>query len=322
VPAYAASVALFFVADRYRLPLMVPLCVTAGGAIDVAIAEMAMRRWRRLLIPGLAFAALFAAANARVSLDEGRWTEGLRTAERYVILGRYDEADKWAAWLEARDPAHPGAGLLGVAQQMMAQEQFERALPYLTRAHDANPGEPRADYALGQVLLKTGHAADAIPHLRHGFEGNVDLPGGGFDYARALVDSGDLAGAAAVIRRINPPGTANADMWLRLGRLAMEAKAPDAAEPFFRRAAAMQPADAATRQQYGLNLLVQNRLDDAARELSEAARLNPRDADTLSRLAYAEYKLERNAEARQHAQAALAINPSDPLAQQLAELLR
>jgi predicted Zn-dependent protease len=204
----------------------------------------------------------------------------------------------------------------------MAPNQHDRALPYLVRAHDADPNEPRADYALGQALLKTGRAAEAIPHLRHGFEGNVDLPAGGFDYARALVDADDLAGAAAAIRRIRPADTADADAWLRLGRLAMEAKAPDAAEPFFRRAAEMQPGDAATRQQYGLNLLVQNRFDEAARELSEAARLDPRDADTLSRLAYSEAKLGRTDEARRHAQAALTLNPQDLLASQLLAALR
>jgi 4-amino-4-deoxy-L-arabinose transferase-like glycosyltransferase len=322
VPLYAASVALFFVADRYRLPLMVPLCVCAGGAADFAIVALRTQRMRALGIAGVAFVALFAATNIPVTLDEGRWTEGLRTAERYVIAGRYDEAEHWALWLEAHGPAHPGAGLLGVAQQMMALNQHDRALPYLVRAHDADPNEPRADYALGQALLKTGRAAEAIPHLRHGFEGKVDLPAGGFDYARALVDAGDLAGAAAAIRRIRPADTADADAWLRLGRLAMEAKAPDAAEPFFRRAAEMQPGDAATRQQYGLNLLVQNRFDEAARELSEAARLDPRDADTLSRLAYSEAKLGRTDEARRHAQAALTLNPQDLLASQLLAALR
>ena len=322
VPAYAAAVALFFVADRYRLPLMVPLCVTAGGAIDWATAAIAARRMREVASAGAAFAALFAAVNAPVRLDDGRWMEGLRTAERYVIDGRYADADTWAAWLEANGPAQPGAGLLGVAQQMMALNQYDRALPYLVRAHDANPGEPRADYALGQALLKTGRASDAIPHLRHGFEGNVDLPEGGFDYPRALVDSGDPAGAAAAIRRIRPADTANAEAWLRLGRLAMEARAPDVAEPFFRRAAGMQSGDAATRQQYGLDLLVLNRFEDAVRELADAARLDPRDPDTLSRLAYAEAKLGRAADARRHALAALALNPNDPLAQQLAAALR
>jgi Flp pilus assembly protein TadD len=110
------------------------------------------------------------------------------------------------------------------------------------------------------------------------------------------------------------------DVWLRMGRMAVEAKAPDAAEPFFRRAIDMRP-DAASHQQLGLDLLVQNKFDEAARELGEAARLDPRDADTLSRLAYCEVKLERLDEARAHVAQALALNPSDPLAGQLAAAL-
>jgi Flp pilus assembly protein TadD len=246
----------------------------------------------------------------------------LRTAERLVIGKRYDEAERQAAWLEAHNPPHLGAGQLGVAQQLMALSEYDRALPYLTRAHAADPNEPHASYALGLALVKLGRAAEAVPHLRQGFDAGIELQNGGEDYARALVDTGDLSSAAAALRRIQPADSADAEAWLRLGRIAMEARAPEVAEPFFRHATAMQPADAATRQQYGLNLLVLNRFADAARELSESARLNPRDADTLSRLAYAEAKLGRTADARQHALAALAVDPNDPLARQLLPMLR
>lgn len=109
---------------------------------------------------------------------------------------------------------------------------------------------------------------------------------------------------------------------MRLGRLASAAKAPDVAEPFFRRAVELAPAHAAARQQYGLNLLVLNRLEAAARELAEAARLNPRDADTLAHLALCELQLGRRADARAHAEQALALDPSQPLAQRLAAALR
>ncbi len=323
VPAYAAAVALFFVADRYRLPLMLPLAVCAGGAIDIAVDAVRAARPRQLAMLAGAFAVLLAAVNYPVPwIDDGRWTEGLRTAERMVITQRFADAERWASWLEEHSPPHAGAGQLGVGQQFMALNDYERALPYLTRAHQADPNEPHASYALGQALLKRGHAADAVPLLHAGFEAGIELPNGGEDYARALVDTGDLVNAAAALRRIHLAETADAEAWLRLGRMAMEAKAPDAAEPFFRRAAALQPADAAARQQYGLDLLVLNRFEEAARELGEAARLNPRDADTLSRLAYAEAKIGRTAEARQHALAALAIDPNDQLASQLLALLR
>jgi Flp pilus assembly protein TadD len=323
VPCYAAAVALFFVADRYRLPLLVPLCVCAAGAVDFAIDAVRQSHVRRLAGPAAALVALFVAVNwPTPGIDDNRWTDGLRTAERLVLTKRYDEAERQAAWLEANHPPHAGAGQLGVAQQLMALNDYERALPYLTRAHDADPNEPHADYALGQALLNLGRAPEAVPHLRHGFEGGIEIPNGGEDYARALVDTEDLPGAATALRRIRLADTAGADAWLRLGRLAMEAKTPDVAVPFFARAAAMQPGDAATRQQYGLALLVLNHFADAARELGEAARLNPRDPDTLSRLAYCELKLGQLAEARRHVLAALAIDPKDPLASQLIGILR
>lgn len=322
VPAYAASVALFFVADRYRLPLMVPLCVCAGGAIDGAISGLATHGVRGLVAPGIGFATLLVAVKYPVALDDGRWTEGLRTAERLVISQRYDEAERWADWLEAHHPPHPGAGQLGVAQQLMAIDQHARALPYLERAVQADPNEPHANYALGQTLLQLGRASEAVPRLRHGFDAGIDLPGGGEDYARALLQSGDARGAAAALQRIRPAASAEAEAWLRLGRLGMESRAPEVAEPFFEHATQMQPGDSAARQQYGLNLLVLNRLDDAARELTEAVRLDPGNADSLSRLAYAEAKLGRTNDARRHVAAALAIDPHDPLSRQLAAVLR
>lgn len=322
IPAYAAAVALFFVADRYRLPLMVPLCVCAGIAIDWAWTRLEARRARAVAMAGLAFSALLALVNAPAKLDDGRWTEGLRTAERYVIAGDYDSAERWADWLETHHPPHAGAGQLGVAQQLMALGQYERARPYLERAQRANPSDPLTAFTLGQALSHLGHAREALPYLAQGFNAGIVLPNGGVDYARALVDTGDLPDAVAAIRRINVSDDAPGSDWQSLGRLAMEANAPDVAEPIFRRAAAMQPEDAATRQQYGLNLLVLSRFDEAARELGEAARLDPRNPDTLSRLAYCEVKLGRIDDARRHVGAALGANPGDPLARQLEALLR
>jgi tetratricopeptide (TPR) repeat protein len=104
---------------------------------------------------------------------------------------------------------------------------------------------------------------------------------------------------------------------MRVGRLASQLRAPDVAEAFFRRAVAIRPGQASAHQQLGLNLLVLRRYEEAARELTEAVRLDPRDADALSRLAYCELELGRPGDARAHAEAALALNPGDPLATQL-----
>ena len=255
VPGYAIGVALFFVAERYRMPLLVPLAIGAGGFIDFVWRRIAAHRASSLLAPLATVAVLAIAVNWPMRLNDGRWDDGLRTAQRLVITGHYDEADAWVERLE-RTAARPGAAHHGVGLQLVAQDQSERALKHLTRS------------------------------LERGYAANDDV-----------------------------------EMWLRLGRLSARTQSAAAAEPFFRRAVAIKPDQASARQQYGLNLLLLGRLDDARRELAEADRLEPGNADTLAHLAYCDVKLGRVDEARRHVRAALASAPDHQLARQLAAAL-
>jgi tetratricopeptide (TPR) repeat protein len=321
VPWCAISVALFFVAERYRLPILVPLCVGAGAAVDAAIRAVETKRANTLLIPGISFIVIFALANWRHGLHDGRWDEGLRMAQRLVILRRYAEADQWVDKLEPQAPRR-GMAHQGVGMQYLVADQTTRAIAHLTKALEIDPNQPVVEYTLGQALLKAGRAKDAVPHLKRGFDAGIEIPLGGFDLALALRDAGDPAGAASVIRRVRFSDDTDQEMWLRAGRLAAEVQAPDAAEPFFRHAVEMRPDQPGAHQQYGLNLLVLGRYDDAARELTEAVRLDPRNADSLSHLAYCELKLGRLADAATHVSAALALNPADPVARQVAAALR
>jgi predicted Zn-dependent protease len=140
--------------------------------------------------------------------------------------------------------------------------------------------------------------------------------------ALQLLTAGQPARAAETARQIVPADNAPAESWLRVGRLAAQAKAPAIADPYFERGAALAPDDAAARQQYGLNLLLLGRFERAAVELAAAVRLDPGDPDSLAHLAYAEAKLGRAAEARAHAAAALAIKPDHTLARQLQAAIR
>lgn len=316
VPAYAASVAVFFVAERYRLPLLVPLCVGAGAAVEGA-ARAVRERSRTALAAGALLLVLFAAANVPLAVDDGRWTEGLRLAQRLVLLGRHDEARRWAEWLETHGGKRPGAGHYGVGFQLLSIGDASRALPYLQKAYALDPSERRVQYALGIALFKTGQPAAARDHLRAGFEAGVEIPDGGIDYPLALEAVGESGAADAAAARVQPADAQDVEAWLRLGRIAMQAKAPRVAAPFFHRAVLLRPDLAAARQQYGLCLLVAQRFDEAVRELAEAVRLDPRNADSLAHLAYSEAALGRSTEALAHARAALAVEPDNTVARQL-----
>jgi Flp pilus assembly protein TadD len=190
-------------------------------------------------------------------LDDGRWTEGLRLAQRLVITGDYADADAWVDRLERSAP-RPGRAHHDVAMQLVAQGQPDRAVPHLRES------------------------------LARGFAAPTDNP----------------------------------EMWLAAARATTRDQGPLAAEPLFRHAATLVPTHAAARQQYGLNLLLLERFEETERELAEAVRLDPRDADSLAHLAYAEIKLNRLESARQHVTAALAVEAAHPLARQLAAVLR
>jgi len=335
VPLYAVGVAIFFVAERYRLPAFVPLCVTAGAAIDVIVrpglrlgSSASQPPARGLESPARAAAVLFTSAalavpvNWPLHIDDGRWIEGLRLTQQLAIHHRYDEAEAWVRRLDANRPPDQASAGYGMGAQLLALNLPDRALPYLEEAHRKSPQNATFEYGYGQALFKVGRTAEALPHLKRGFEGGIELPAGGYDYADALRATGDFAGAAQAVSRITVAETADAEAWLRLGRLAMEVRAPETAERFFRQAVQMKPYDAGTRLQYGLNLLILERYDEAAHELSEAVRLDPKDPDSLAHLAYCEAKLGNADGARVHAQAALAIDPSNQLARQILTLLR
>lgn len=256
VPGYAFGVALFFVAERYRLPLLVPLCVGAGAAVDMGWRAFSATQLARLAWPAVLLAGVAIGVNWRLPLNDGRWDDGLRTAQRLVIMADYAGAEAWVERLE-RTASRPGRAHHGVGMQLVAKDEPARALPHLARS------------------------------LELGYAHRDDV-----------------------------------EVWLRLGRLSARTRDPAAADPLFRRAVQLAPAQASARQQHGLNLLVLGRIVDAKRELAEAVRLDPNDPDSLAHLAYCEIELGEIEQARAHVRAALMHAPDHQLGRQLAAALR
>lgn len=316
VPLYAASVALFFVSERYQLPLYVPLAIGAGACVDALARDVAARRLRSLVASGAALAVLMAAANWPLHLDDGRSEERTRMAEHLAGNGQVGEAERWTALALTSSP-DPGSVHYRVGAQFVNSRQAAPAIAHLVQSEQLDPDNPRIEYALGRALLGGGRPAEALPHLRRAIEGRVDVPVAGYDLALALQRTGDLAAAARALRGVTPPRNASVDLWLQLGKLAGEVNAPEAAEPFFRHAVGMAPGLARAHHLLGLDLLVLGRYEEAAGELGLAAQLDPRDADALATLAYCEQRLGRVRDARIHVEAAIRLDPAHEVARKV-----
>lgn len=324
VPAYCLSVVVFFVAERYRLPLLVPYAIGAGGAVDAAIRYARQRpiAIRPLAVLGAAACVIAVAANWPLPFRDadGRSEERVRMAENLARKGRVGEAEHWLA-LALPDNTNPGLSQYRVGLQLVNASQFAPAITHLDAALQDQPGEPHAEFALGEALADSGQVAQAIPHLRRAMARPSDLEMVGYDLAVAYMETGDFPHAAQTLRGVTPPATADADVWLNLGRLGLKVHAPDVANPFLRRAIALAPSAAATHESYAVSLLMRRRYDEARRELTTALSLDPRDADSAGNLAYVELQLGLVADARTHADLALHLNPASPLGQQVSAAL-
>jgi tetratricopeptide (TPR) repeat protein len=320
VPAYAFSLALFFVASRYRLPLLVALCVTSGGALSWALGALAERRTagaRRVA----AVAALAAVvAHWPFVIDEGLANERTERLVHLIGEGRQDEA---RALLARTVPIHRDPGLLhyrvgrawlDAGRPDLAVEDFEKSLA-------AAPGQGEVHLVLGQALLRLQRPADAVGHLERARAANVFADVTGLDLARALMALGRREDARAVIASTPVLEDTDAPTALALGDLALQVDDPDTAVRFLQDALRRFPEMAAAHESLGLALVRLGRAAEAIAALEAACRLDPSDPTAPYNLALLYARAGRLADARRFAQRALALDPASPHPRALLEEL-
>jgi tetratricopeptide (TPR) repeat protein len=169
VPAYVLAVAAFFVATRYRLPLVVALAPLGGAA--VARLPAAWRAKGPRLAGAVAAAAVFAA----VSLwPTGLW-DGAQDEEMHLVLreiARGDAAAMHHAETVAGEHPEPALVWLRVGRSFAAAEKSDEAITALSRSREVDSGRPGAAPLLSALLEKrglarllSGDAAGARPDL-------------------------------------------------------------------------------------------------------------------------------------------------------------
>jgi tetratricopeptide (TPR) repeat protein len=331
VPMYAVSVAIFFVSERARLPLLVPVCIGAGHLIDTLVffrLPVEARRVRDVRIaPRTRVAALVLVValavltNLPIHADDGRAEERVRMAEAMITRDEIEAAERWVKTAEAD---HPRPALLHfrVGRLLLVHHRPEAAIAHLQRALDLDPGSAEAEYAMGQALVDSRQFKDAIPHLEKAMRAGVRVDLAGYDLARARAGAGDRAGALQTLQSVRPDDPNDAASWNALGQLALQLQSPSLAAAFFTEAVRAAPMTSRPHEDLGLSLAMMGRFQEAIAQFEQSVAINPRDPAVHLNLAVAYAETGRKADARAHAEEALRLNPNYDRATQFLRALR
>jgi Flp pilus assembly protein TadD len=311
LPAYALAVAVFFVAWRYRLPLLVALAVPAGAAVDWA--------WRAIVARDAAgfrpLAALFAAGALLAfwphQVDDGLADERTERLVHLIVEGRGEEA---RALLARTLPIHRDPGLVRyrAGRAWLDVGRADDAVAELEASLRTAPDQAEVHLALGQALLQQRRAGDALPHLSRARAAGAFADVAGLETARALLALGRRDEARAVVAATPLLADSDAVTETALGVLAVTLDDPASAERFLTRAIAQAPASGDAHEHLGLAFEQRGRHPEAIASLETACRLAPSDPTAHFNLALLYARAGRMAEARATARRAAALDPASP----------
>lgn len=321
VPVYGAAVVLFFVSDRYRMPLLVPLCATAGAALVRCFDLARARQFAPLRIPAGALAAVALVTFANLGLDNGVGGEQTRKAVWLVEQGSFDEARRYVEQV-SNQHSHPGVLRFRVGQALLDAGRHVEAADLLAQALTIDGPRPAIRLALGEALVGSGRVAEAIAHVAAAYDSGYDTSVAGPLLVRALVVAGRPDDA---VRRFSDmPESVVGDsvqVALDFGTVALERGAPAEAIPWLRLAVERAPNQAEAHEKLGLAIFMRGEPRTALAHLERALQLDPARASAHLNLAALYAELGRFADARKQAAEALRLDPAEPRAAELLKAL-
>ncbi|MDX1547635.1 MAG: tetratricopeptide repeat protein, partial [Rhodothermales bacterium] len=193
-----------------------------------------------------------------------------------------------------------------------AMDSLAAAEAVLAEAATRYPEHARALYWLGDVRLRRGRPADALPPLERAVAVQPAFVEAQVKRAEALAGSGRLAEAAAAYRAaldadpVHLPGA-----WNDLGFLLLQQNRMAEATPLFERAVALDPDLVPALVNLGSVRMLAGALDDAAAHFEQALRQEPDHLPALGNLGLVYAQLGRYEEARERLRRVLALAPGD-----------
>ena len=200
---YSISIAVFFVTDRYRVPLLPVLVILAVVALESLAACFASGRRRWIPAMALVVTTAFAVTDPDLlGVDEVRMQRDLHVhaALRFAAAGQYELALVEYRTAVALDPADAEVGE-GYARMLARAGRDSLAILQFRAVLDGNPGYARAWYNLGNLYRRLGRPQPALQAYERALEIEPNREAAWNQVGEVHRSLGDTARAAESYRR-------------------------------------------------------------------------------------------------------------------------
>ncbi len=309
LPVYLASVAIFFVVDRYRAPAIVLGAIVAG-----VLTSGVSSRWpaggstaNRGRLAAIAVAAITLVAGLiPLPFQLGEAEADTRMALHAIGSGQAADARAWLGRAVARHPA-PGVAWLRAGLAWQSRGELADAERALREAYRLDPDVGDVAFALAGVLITEGKGAEAVPLFEQAARAGVRLDRVGLDLSLAHWQAGNQARA----RQVLAAGVPESGLPLLRARAlaSVETRQVDLAEWLLSEYRRLAPGDSEIAEKLGL---MRARRGDAGAValLEEAVRLDPARPTAQFNLAVARVQQGRRDEAIALLREALRLDPT------------
>ncbi len=245
---YMISVVLFFISDRYRLPVVPCLIIFASYSL-ISIRQWTRTRNRRALFPALGIGlVLFLAVN--MPSDHFALAETTRGLHHYNVGVRY-----------------------------MAMGDLDKAVSRFKKVLRMSPGFAPAHYKMGQVLLLQGEPGNAERHLLESTRIRPDYTAAYYELGRLWGKEGDSPRAIAYFKEVLKGRPKNADIHFLLGNFLAARGNLQKAVAHYSEAIFNRPRFAEALNGKGLVLARQGATDRAVESFLKAIQIRPNWAE-------------------------------------------
>lgn len=280
--SYSASILLFFVNSRYRMPLM-PFIMVLAGAGAVWLFESARAREVRSIAWGL---VVLAASAFFVNFDFYGTHVGDRPQTHLTIGMAYagsGEHERAIAEYEAAIELSPGYGKawnnMGLEFEALGRDDDARAA-YI-KAIEADARLATARNNLGAMHQRRGELDEAARRFGEALEIDPWMHEAHYNLAAVLAMRGDLEGAERHLTDATISNPRFKEAWLALGTLMEDSGRVAGAIGAYQRAVIIDPDFAQARNSLGVALATTGQYEEALMEFEEALRCSPGDRNAM-----------------------------------------